>query len=138
MSRLAQVAVTVGLMAVLLSACGISAKPQAGTKNIAKAANYHGLVDEPWTQQVKCLKSDHIKFDEYLTSGQKLPAIQIGSPPAGPTLVFEPTPGVAQGIQIQGGGQGAEVIGAALLYPNQAGNQLLTKVEDCAAVGVTG
>jgi hypothetical protein len=138
MSRVAQLAVTVGLMAVLLSACGISAKPQAGTANISKSANYHGLVDHPWTLQVKCLKSDHVKFREYLTSGQKLPAIQIRSLPTGPTIVFEPTPGAAQDVQIQGGAEGAEVIGSALLYPNQAANKLLTKVEDCASAGVTG
>ncbi len=138
MSRVAQLAVTVGLMAVLLSACGISAKPQAGTKNISKSHDYYALLDEPWTLQVKCLKSDHVKFRKYLTAGQKLPAIQVGSLPTGPTIVFEPTPGIAQGIQIQGGAGGAEAIGAALLYPNQAKNKLLTKVETCTAAGVTG
>jgi hypothetical protein len=138
MSRVAQLAVTVGLMAVLLSACGISAKPQAGTKNISKSHDYYGLVDHPFTLQVKCLKTDHVKFRKYLTADQKLPAIQIGSLPSGPTIVFEPTPGIAQGIQIQGGAQGAEAIGSALLYPNQATNKLLTKVEACASVGVSG
>jgi hypothetical protein len=138
MSRVAQLAVTVGLMAVLLSACGISAKPQAGTKNISKSHNYYALLDEPWTLQVKCLKSDHVKFRKYLTAGQKLPAIQVGSLPTGPTIIFEPTPGIAQGIQIQGGAGGAEAIGAALLYPNHAKNKLLTKVETCTATGVSG
>jgi len=138
MSRVAQVAVTVGLMAVLLSACGISAKPPAGTANISKSPNYHGLVDEPWTQQVKCLKSDHVKFREYLTANEKLPSIQIGSLPTGPTIIFEPTPGAAQDVQIQGGAQGAEVIGSAVLYPNQAANKLLTTVEACTSVDVSG
>jgi hypothetical protein len=138
MSRVAQLAVTVGLMAVLLSACGISAKPQAGTANISKSHDFYGLVDHPYTLQVKCLKSDHVKFHKFLTTGQKLPAIQVGSLPTGPTIVFEPTPGIAQGIQIQGGAEGAEAIGSALLYPNQAKNKLLTKVEDCAVAGANG
>jgi len=138
MSRVAQLAVTVGLMAVLLSACGISAKPQAGTAHISRSHDFYGLVDHPYTLDVKCLKTDHVKFRKYLTKSQKLPAIQIRSLPTGPTLVFEPTPGIAQGIQIQGGAEGAEVIGAALLYPNQAKNKLLTKVEDCAVVGANG
>jgi hypothetical protein len=138
MSRVAQLAVTVGLMAVLLSACGISAKPQAGTAHISRSANYHGLVDEPWTLQVKCLKRDHVKFRKYPAGAKTLPRIQIGTLPTGPTIVFEPTPGAAQYLQIRGGAQGAEAIGAALLYPNQAANELLTKVEDCTAAGVTG
>lgn len=140
MSRLVRLAVTVGLMAVLLSACGISAKPQAGTADIAKSHDTFSLVDEPWTLQVKCLRSDHVKFREYLTAGQKLPAIQIGTLPIGPTVVFYSTAGIAQGFQVTGKntGLGAEVIGAALLYPNQANNTLLTKVETCTATGVTG
>ena len=58
--------------------------------------------------------------------------------PDGPTVSFEPTPGDAQGIQIHGQAQGAEVIGSALLYPNQAPSQLLTQVENCVAQGVSG
>jgi hypothetical protein len=138
MFRVAQLAMTVGLVAVLLSACGISAKPQAGTAHISRSANYHGLLDEPWTLQVKCLKRDHVKFRKYLAGPKKLPTIQIRTLPSGPTIVFEPTPGIAQGIQIEGRAQGAEAIGAALLYPNQAANKLLTKVENCTAAGVTG
>jgi hypothetical protein len=138
MSRVAQLAVTVGLMAVLLSACGISAKPQAGTPNLSESHNFYGVVDEPWTSQANCLSNAHLKFHEYLTPGQHLPAIQIGSLPTGPTMVFESTPGIAQGIQIQGGGQGAEAIGAKLLYPNQASNNVLTVAEGCASIGVSG
>jgi hypothetical protein len=138
MSRVVRLAVTVGLMAVLLSACGISAKPQAGTAHISRSHDYYGLVDEPWTLQVECLKSEHVKFREYLTPNQKLPAIQIGRLPTGPTIIFEPTPGIAQGIQIQGGAQGAEAIGAALLYPNHASDKVLTVVEGCTAAGVSG
>jgi hypothetical protein len=138
MSRVAQLAVTVGLMAVLLSACGISAKPQAGTASLSRSHDFYGVVDEPWTLPAQCLEGAHLQFHEYLTPQQKLPAIQIGSPPAGPTIVFEPTPGAAQVVQIQGDAQGAEAIGAALLYPNQASNQVLTVAEGCASIGVSG
>ena len=58
--------------------------------------------------------------------------------PAGPTVQFQPTPGDAQGKQIGGQAQGAEVIGSALLYPNQAPSSLLSKVESCVAKGVQG
>ena len=53
-------------------------------------------------------------------------------------MVFEPTPGAAQESQIDGQVEGAEVIGSALLYPNQASDSLLQKVEDCVAKGVSG
>jgi hypothetical protein len=65
-------------------------------------------------------------------------AMQIGTRPYGPTVYFEPTPGAAQEMQIDGQAQGAEVIGSALLYPNQASDQLLQQVEDCVALGVSG
>ena len=51
---------------------------------------------------------------------------------------FAPTPGAAQDAQISGRVTGAEVIGSALLYPDQASDGLLQTVEDCLAAGVTG
>ncbi len=64
--------------------------------------------------------------------------MQVEAKPYGPTVYFEPTPGAAQEMQINGQVQGAEVIGSALLYPNQASDQLLTTVEGCVAQGVSG
>jgi hypothetical protein len=133
MSRFAQLAVAVGLMAVLLSACGISAKPLAGSPHLSKTSD-HDLVDNPYTGQVECLKQHHVRFHTYLTGSQKLRSIQVGKMPEGPTLIFEPTPGIAQGLQIKGDAPGAEIIGEALLYPNRTKDKLLTKVEHCATV----
>jgi hypothetical protein len=64
--------------------------------------------------------------------------MQIGAKPSGPTVQFTPTPGAAQEEQISGQVESAEVIGAALLYPNQASDSLLQKVEGCVAKGVSG
>ena len=66
------------------------------------------------------------------------PSFQVGVRPTGPTVIFLPTPGAAQAAQIDGQAQGAEVIGSALLYPNQAPDKLLSKVETCVAKGVPG
>ena len=66
------------------------------------------------------------------------PSFQVKTRPAGPTVVFYATPGAAQNVQIIGRAQGAEVIGAALLYPNQTPSKLLGKVESCTAKGVSG
>jgi hypothetical protein len=136
---LAKVAVVCGLMALLISACGIQAKPEAGTLHLHDYAGFRGHVDDPRIPQVKCLKSDKLPFREYYADGvQHLPAIQVGARAQGPTLIFYPTDGIAQGLQIMGQETGAEVIGALLVYPNQTGRHELTKVESCAAIGVKG
>jgi hypothetical protein len=141
---LVKVVVVCGLMAAMVSACGIQTKPLAGgsASQLKKSHDYYGLVDHPDTKQVKCLRKlprkDHIRIRRYLSGKQKLPAIQIGTAPDGPTIIFYPTPGIAQGLQIMGQEQGAEVIGNALLYPNRARGKLLHRVEQCAAVGVNG
>jgi hypothetical protein len=135
----AKAAVAFGLMALLLSACGIATKPVAGTAHLTQYAGFHGFVDDPRTPQVTCLKGDRLPFREYYADGdQHLPAIQVGSRPQGPTIIFYPTAGIAQGLQIMGQETAAEVIGSLLVYPNQAGHTVLTKVEDCAAIGVKG
>ncbi len=136
---LAKVAVVCGLMALLISACGIQAKPEAGTAHLRQYAGNHGITDDPRTPQVACLKSDKLPYREYYTDGvQHLPAIQVGSRPQGPTIVFYPTAGIAQGLQIMGQQTAAEVIGSLLVYPNQSSHKLLTKVEACASIGVKG
>lgn len=126
-------------IALAVAACGGSvANPVAGS---ASAAKGRGKVDNPRTNQpnhVACLRQDHLSVVSTSIYGR--PGIQIGSPPSGPTVVFEPTPGVAQGDQMQGNRafQGAEVIGSALLYPNAASDKELSKVEACIAQGVAG
>lgn len=134
----AKLAVAIGLAALSLSACGTTSKPEAGTP--AAMVRAHQQLDNPVTKHLECLKQEHIPVrpQEVTVEGQRLPGFQVGTAPAGPTIGFEPTPGDAQGIQIHGQAQGAEVIGAALLYPNQAPDRLLTKVEKCVAKGVSG
>ena len=132
--RSVKLAVAFGLTALSLSACGTTAKPVAGTpKAIVKT---HSGIDDPRTKHIACLKQDHIPVQRIISSG--LPGLQIETAPSGPTVTFEPTPGAAQEMQIDGQAQAAEVIGSALQYPNQASDQLLQKVEDCVALGVSG
>lgn len=77
-----------------------------------------------------CLRGNHLDVTEI--GADKL---QVG-PPSGATIVFAPTAGIAEGDQIQGKAQGAYVIGAALVYPNQAPGSQLTVIENCLAPGV--
>jgi hypothetical protein len=134
----AKLAVAVGLAALSLSACGTSSKPEAGTP--AALVKSHQGVDDPSTKHIQCLQQEHIAVrpEQVTVAGQSLPGFQVGALPYGPTVSFEPTPGDAQGVQIHGQAQPAEVIGSALLYPNQASDSLLTKVERCVAQGVSG
>ena len=134
----AKLAAAIVLSALSLSACGISSKPEAGTPK-AIATGHKGL-DDPRTKHTACLRQEHVPFtlEQRTVAGKPLPSFQVGTAPSGPTVTFEPTPGDAQGVQIQGEAQGAEVIGSALLYPNQAPDGLLSTVESCVAKGVSG
>jgi hypothetical protein len=127
----AKLAVAAGLAALSLSACGSAAKPVAGTPQAAVTTR-KGL-DDPRTKHLKCIRQDHLAVVRVGTAG-----LQVGALPSGPSITFEPTPGAAQELQIDGQVENAEAIGSALLYPHQASDAVLAKVEDCLALGVTG
>ncbi|MDQ6834692.1 MAG: hypothetical protein M3016_00715 [Actinomycetota bacterium] len=119
------------LAAVSLSACGIAAKPEVGSLK-AQTKSQQG-VDDPRKVRIQCLRDEHVPVQQFSHTW-----LQVGAQPSGPTIHFAPTPGAAQEDQISGAVQGAEVIGSALLYPNQAPDGLLSRVEACVAKGVTG
>ena len=135
---LAKVAVVCGLMALLISACGIQPKPEAGTPKIDKAPGFYGTVDDPRKTQVKCLKSDKLPLPR-VPHRQGALAGDPGRPAAAwPDDRLLPDDGIAQGLQIMGQDEAAEVIGTALVYPNHASAKELKKVETCTAIGVKG
>ena len=111
-----------------------TAKPEAGTLK-AVAKNHKG-IDDPRKKHITCLRQDHVPVTPMTINGE--PGLPDRHRADGPTVVFTPTPGAAQELQIDGQVQGAEVIGSALLYPNQASEKLLSTVEDCVAEGVSG
>ena len=119
---------------LVLCACGSTAKPQAGSPAVSRAKPAgNGKVDDPRARHLDCLRS----------LGQ--PVVQrgasdvlVGTPPNQVTTTFTPTPGSAQEEQITGHVQGAEAIGSALLYPGNAPDDLLSKIESCLAQGVKG
>jgi hypothetical protein len=109
---------------VALSGCASLTKPSGG----------RGAAVDPRTgppNYVACLRANRLQVSE-LGSNR----VQVGQLPSGPTIVFMPTAGIAEGQQIQGKAQGAEVIGAALLYPNHASGVELTVIENCLGQGV--
>jgi hypothetical protein len=125
-----------GLVALALAGCASNTKPLAGTTNPDGQPIGRGRVDSPITHQpnhLECMEQKHLPVVQVSST-----ELQIGDAPAGPQIVFEPTPGVAQGMQIRDESQGAEVIGSALLYPNQGSADELSQVEDCLAQDVFG
>ncbi len=74
-----------------------------------------------------------------ITNQKQIPArlageksIQVESP-GGPRIEFFVSSGEAEGLQFQGNAQGAEQVGAALLFVNQGSDEVLQKIEDCLA-----
>jgi hypothetical protein len=117
------------LVALAECACGSAVKPAAGSR---------GKIDYPATaraNRIECLTGKHLPVQKV-----GLNELLIGPQPAGPRVVFDSTEGAAQGVQISGlrAQQGAEVIGAALLVPDQASDKELGTIENCLAKGVKG
>ena len=63
-------------------------------------------------------------------AGEK--SIQVDGADA-PRIEFFVSSGEAEARQFQGEAQGAEQVGAALLFVNQGGDEVLKKIEDCLA-----
>jgi hypothetical protein len=91
------------------------------------------VVDDPRASHLACLRQGGVQVVEVGRTD-----LRIGSGPGAATVHFESTPGAAQDRQMSGGVQSAEVIGAALLYPNAAPDSELGQVETCLAHGVQG
>ncbi len=72
----AKLALAIGLVAISLSACGNTAKPEAGTQKAA-TINQKG-VDDPRTAHVDCLRSEHISVRVYGRTW-----LQVGTKPSG-------------------------------------------------------
>lgn len=131
----AKLAAVSGLAAVALAGCGsIQVKPTgpAGSSTLVS----RGKIDDPRTAKnnhVQCLRQHGLAVQEVGSTD-----LQIGTPPRGVSITFAPTPGAAQGDQIEGLVPGAEVIGSALVYPHQASDAELAKIENCVASGVSG
>ncbi len=123
------------LAALALSACGSTSKPIAGSAASIHAAapGVHAKIDDPRRKHLACLQQHNLAVSEPAPT-----EIQVGPAGIGPLIAFTPTPGNAQADQIEAKDPGAEVIGSALLYPNQGTDSELRTVETCTALGVSG
>ena len=117
------------LTALAASACGSAVKP---------ATSSRGQIDYPATakaNRIECLTDEHLPVQQV-----GLNELLIGPQPAGPRVVFDADRGCRTGgPDIRAASdQGAEVIGGALLYPDQAPDHELGAIENCLSKGVKG
>jgi hypothetical protein len=120
---------------VALAGCG-AVRLQPTTPSGSATLASRGRVDSPLTDMrnhLGCMRDARLPV-QVLSPTE----LQVGSAPTGPTIVFTATPGAAQSYQIEGKSQGAEVIGTALLYPNQGNDGELASIEACLDQGVQG
>jgi hypothetical protein len=128
-------ALALTFITVTLAGCG-AVQVQPSTPNGSTTLASRGRIDSPLTDvrnHLGCLRQAHLAVQ--VASPIRL---QIDALPAGPTVVFTQTPGAAQHEQIDGDAQSAEVIGSALLYPNQGSAAELASIEACLSQGVQG
>jgi hypothetical protein len=124
----------VAFAALALTGCG-AVKVQPTTPAGSSTLASRGRVDSPekMRNHLECLRDAHLSVQ--IVSPTRL---QVGTAPAGPTIVFAATAGSAQAYQIDGSAQAAEVIGSALVYPNQASDGEMATIGACLAQGVQG
>jgi hypothetical protein len=123
-----KVALASGLAAIVLCGCGSAASHPQGRGKIESQFTYP-------RNHLTCLRTEHFQVTRLGPFG-----VQVGQPPSGPQIWYQPTPGIAQGQQIQGvpTAQASEVIGAAQVYPNGASDSAMKKIELCMSQGVGG
>ena len=124
----------VAVAALALTGCG-AVRVQPTTPAGSSKLTSRGRVDSPvkMKNHLACLRDAGLSVQ--VVSSTRL---QIGPAPAGPTVVFSSTPGAAQAYQINGSAQAAEVIGSALVYPNQGSDGEMATIGACLAQGVQG
>jgi hypothetical protein len=102
-------------VSLVFAACGSDDKPAAGGPD----------PNDKRAVALACIRDDGL---EARYSGEK--SIQVDGV-GGPRVEFLLSGGEAEGRQFQGGAQGAEQIGAALLFVNEGSEADLKKIETC-------
>jgi hypothetical protein len=113
------------LLLVCLSALAVAG---CGSDSTGGSASAGPNPNDKQAVAVDCIRGKDIPVTERGKNG-----LQVGDPATGPRIDFYLTNGQAEGKQFAGEAQGAEQIGAALLYVRQGSDELLEKLEDCLA-----
>jgi hypothetical protein len=97
-----------------------------GSDSTGAAADAGPNPNDKQAVALDCIRGKEIPVSQ---RGEK--GLQVGSPATGPRIEFFLTNGQAEGKQFGGDAQGAEQIGASLLYVRGGSDELLEKIEDC-------
>lgn len=113
--------------ALLVAGCGSTRTPeQSGGPNAVLGGGARATPYDPRATPLSCMQADGLPAR---LDGER--AIVVGTGPGAPRAYFQVDGGTAQGTQVRGDAQGAEVIGSALLYTNAGSDALLKRVETC-------
>jgi hypothetical protein len=107
------------LLALALPGCSI------GSDDAAPADDGSNLAD----RMLACIEGEGIDA----TVEKEGEELLVGDGPDAPRIRFFLTAGESEARQFQGRGEGAEQIGAALLYVNDGDDETLEVVENCLA-----
>lgn len=119
-----------------VTGCGVAKKAEAGSPNIRSNPHFRGKAVGSRGSRYWCLTQKHFQVTEFVAAG-RIPALRVGTGSNGPVMLFEPTPGYAEGLKISGQAQGAELINSVLLYPNDGTLHEMKILEQCAAGGAS-
>ncbi len=113
--------------AAIAAACAVAvAAAGCGSDDAKPSAEGAPDPNDKRAVALACIRDDQgLQAD---LSGEK--AIQVDGP-GGPRIEFLLSGGEAEGRQFLGGAQGAQQIGSALLFVNEADDEQLTKIETC-------
>ncbi len=111
---------------VLVAAAGLLALPGCG---IGSDDAGGGGDTDIRASAMTCLEDEGV--DARLEGEEGSEEIVIGDGADAPRVTFFLTSGQAEAAQFEGEGEGAEQIGAALLYVNGGSDELLEPVEGC-------
>jgi hypothetical protein len=103
-------------LSLVLAACGSDDKPAPGGPD----------PNDKRAVALACIRDEQDLEARF--SGEK--SIQVNGL-GGPRIEFLLSGGEAEGRQFQGGAQGAEQIGSALLFVNEGSEEDLKKIETC-------
>ena len=118
-------ALTVAVL--VLAGCGSERQPsQSGGQSASLGGAYTYEPYQPRDKMLKCLRGKGVKA---VAVGQD--AIQFLPLPASPRIVVAATPDAATALQVRGRAEGAQLMGSALVYANQASNRQIKRIQDC-------
>ncbi len=115
------------IAALVLAGCGSVRQPsQSGGESATRGGAYGFKPYQPRDKLLKCLRRKGV---EAVAVGQD--SIQFLPLPGAPRIVMAATPDAATALQVRGRSEGAQLMGSALVFANQATKRQIEQIQDC-------